>query len=41
MAPDSNRVLYIGTEDGLYLAQEKGNEYQSRPLGLRGKGAMR
>ena len=41
MAPGTNRVLYVGTEDGLYLAEEKGNEYASRPLGLRGKGAMR
>jgi photosystem II stability/assembly factor-like uncharacterized protein len=41
MAPGTNRVLYVGTEDGLYLTEEKGKEYQSRPLGLHGKGAMR
>src|SRR5262245_46060705 len=41
MAPDSNRVLYIGTEDGLYLAEEKAKEYHFCPLGLHGKGAMR
>jgi len=41
MAPGSNRVLYVGTEDGLYLAEEKGKEYQSHTLGLHGKGAMR
>jgi photosystem II stability/assembly factor-like uncharacterized protein len=41
MAPGSNRILYVGTEDGLYLAEEKGREYHSHPLALQGKGALR
>ena len=41
MAHGSNRILYVGTEDGLYLAEEKGKEYHSRPLALQGKGALR
>jgi photosystem II stability/assembly factor-like uncharacterized protein len=41
MAPGSNRILYVGTEDGLYLAEEKGREYHPHPLALQGKGALR
>jgi photosystem II stability/assembly factor-like uncharacterized protein len=41
MAPGLNRILYVGTEDGLYLAEEKGKEYHPHPLALQGKGALR
>lgn len=41
MATSSTRVLYLGTEEGLYLAEPDGEEYNSRPLALQGKGALR
>jgi len=41
MASASDRILYVGTEDGLYLAEPNGKEYRSRPLALQGKGALR
>ena len=41
MARNSNRMLYVGTEDGLYLAEPDGRECKSRPLALQGKGALR
>jgi photosystem II stability/assembly factor-like uncharacterized protein len=41
MARNSNRMLYVGTEDGLYLAEPDGKEYKSHPLALQGKGALR
>jgi photosystem II stability/assembly factor-like uncharacterized protein len=41
MTPGTNRILYVGTEDGLYLAEPGAKEYRSRPLALQGKGALR
>ena len=41
MTADSTRVLYVGTEDGLYVVEPDGKEYNSRPLALQGKGALR
>lgn len=37
----SDRVLYVGTMDGLYQAEPEGKAYQARSLGLQGKGAIR
>jgi len=34
-------LLYVGTEDGLYVAEPDGQKYNSRPLALQGKGALR
>ncbi len=41
MVRSSDRILYVGTEDGLYLADPDGRECKSRPLALQGKGALR
>lgn len=41
MGAVSDRVLYVGTADGLYLAERDGDAYQARPIGLQGKGAIR
>jgi photosystem II stability/assembly factor-like uncharacterized protein len=41
MAIGSDRILYIGTADGLYQAKSEGNGYEACLLGLRGKGALR
>ncbi len=41
MAVRSDRILYIGTADGLYQAKSEGNGYSARLLGLQGKGALR
>jgi len=41
MGLSSDRILYVGTEDGLHIAEATGNEYRSRPLALQGKGAVR
>jgi hypothetical protein len=41
MARDSERMLYVGTEDGLYQAQPDGKEYRAMPLALQSKGALR
>ena len=38
MLHSTDRILYVGTEDGLYLAEPDGKEYKSRPLALQGKG---
>ena len=35
------RILYIGTEDGLYRAARENGGYQPRPVALQGKGAIR
>lgn len=41
MAVKSDRILYIGTAEGLYQAESAGNGYKARPLGLQGKGPLR
>ena len=41
MVTSSTRVLYVGTENGLYLAEPNGKQYESRPPALQGKGALR
>lgn len=41
MLHSTDRILYVGTEDGLYLAEPDGKEYKSRPLALQGKGVLR
>ena len=41
MLHSTDRILYVGTEDGLYLAEPDGKEYKSRPLALQGKGILR
>ena len=41
MSNISDRILWLGTEDGLYRAESNGNGYNSRPSGLQGKGALR
>jgi len=37
----SDRILYVGTEEGLYSAEPGDGGYRSRPLALQGKGALR
>lgn len=41
MASRSERILYIGTADGLYRALPENGGYGFRPSGLQGKGALR
>ena len=41
MLHSTDRILYVGTEDGLYLAEPDGKEYKSRPFALQGKGVLR
>jgi photosystem II stability/assembly factor-like uncharacterized protein len=41
MARGADRILYVGTEDGLYLAEPDGQQYRSHPLALQGKGTLR
>jgi photosystem II stability/assembly factor-like uncharacterized protein len=41
MLHSTDRILYVGTEDGLYLAEPDGKEYKFRPLALQGKGVLR
>jgi hypothetical protein len=41
MAVGSDRVLYIGTANGLYQAESEGNGYGARIVGLRDRGALR
>ena len=41
MAANSERILYIGTAEGLYQAEPKNGSYGSRLIGLQGKGALR
>ncbi|HTM07991.1 MAG TPA: hypothetical protein VL754_06345 [Verrucomicrobiae bacterium] len=41
MNKHSERILYIGTDDGLFSAGRENGGYQARPVGLQGKGAIR
>lgn len=41
MAAGSDRVLYLGTGNGLFQATPNGGGYQARPLGLQGKGPVK
>lgn len=41
MAVRSERILYIGTAEGLYQAEQGGEGYRSCVLGLQGRGALR
>jgi photosystem II stability/assembly factor-like uncharacterized protein len=38
---NSERILYIGTENGLYRAHRRNGGYEAAPAGLQGKGAIR
>lgn len=40
MATRRDRILYVGTVDGLYQAETNGNGYKARLLGLQGKGRI-
>lgn len=37
----SDRVLYVGTVDGLYLVEEEDGEFDARLIGFQGMGVMR
>src|SRR5438067_1541543 len=39
--PSSDRILFIGTQDGLYAATPNGDGYHTRLLGLQGTGPVR
>src|SRR5205823_3628459 len=41
MPNKADLILYVGTAEGLYFAETKNHAYEARPLGLRGKGALR
>ena len=41
MATRSDRYLLLGTGNGLFKAEAKGDGYQARPLGLQGMGPVR
>jgi hypothetical protein len=41
MVPGNGLVLYLGTDDGVYLAEPKGDDFNARLLGFQGKGVMR
>ena len=41
MAAKSNRLIFIGTSDGVFLTRGNGDGYQARPCGLQGRGAVR
>ena len=41
MTAGSERVLYIGTAEGLYQAVPDNGGYRARAIGLQGKGALR
>jgi photosystem II stability/assembly factor-like uncharacterized protein len=36
-----DRIIYVGTMEGLFLAEQENGGYTVRPLGLQGKGAIR
>ena len=41
MASRSDRVLYVGTSDGLYLVEQEDGAFQASLLGFQGMGVMR
>ena len=41
MATSSDRVVFIGTSDGVFVAQGNGGQYQAKPAGLQGMGIVR
>jgi len=41
MAATSDRLLYVGTTEGLYRAETDGARYEAELIGLQGKGAVR
>lgn len=41
MGAAADRIIYVGTMDGVFLAERAAGGYQTRPLGLQGKGAIR
>ena len=41
MATSSDRVIFIGTSDGVFVAQGNGGQYQAKPAGLQGMGIVR
>jgi photosystem II stability/assembly factor-like uncharacterized protein len=41
MATADDPILYLGTAEGLYLAEKKDHSYDARLLGLKGKGTLR
>ena len=41
MAATSDRVLYVGTTEGLYRAEPDGVRFEAELIGLQGKGAVR
>jgi photosystem II stability/assembly factor-like uncharacterized protein len=36
-----DHVLYVGTADGVYVGEERGDAFEARALGLQGKGSIR
>ena len=41
MVSNADRVLYLGTADGLYLGESVGSGFRSSLLGLQSTGVMR
>ena len=41
MATSSDRVVFIGTSDGVFVARGNGGPYQAKPAGLQGMGIVR
>lgn len=41
MTSSSDRVLFVGTNEGLYRADDRGGEYETRLLGLADRGGIR
>ena len=41
MATKSDRVIFLGTSDGVFQAQGNGSGYQAKLCGLKGKGQKR
>src|SRR4051794_35426441 len=41
MGATADRMIYVGTMDGVFLAERENGGYKTRPIGLQGKGAVR